>query len=292
MSTGLFEHIELADVPVLLEELKARLHSLIEWYWHSTEPHTVTLAGVDEDPWLDVSEGGVDDAYLYALTLQGPLIRAMPGDKEEEPTTWSYEDLSLDQLLLVATRLDVEEKRWTIAPSEVQALSTDWDPMRMPNTEWVRVLDLSELRRGHCVDLSKSPFHKGDAMAEYQWAEVRVIDHESEDCTLLVFEEGFLAAGYPNHARFLVRDDRPTGAGWVCTDPDNEQYMRVLEEGKHYEFSERGVEKDILLSMYDVKTINSVLETYGYSPALREHMLETEPAIVAECIFEQESGLY
>ncbi len=90
---------------------------------------------------------------------------------------------------------------------------------------------------------------------------------------------------------------------WVCTDPNNEQYGRKLAEG-HYEFKEKNrfhdindegeiIQMDILLSMYDDKKIQSHVSAYCDSlESLKEIYGENWEWVLAEIIFEQESGLY
>ena len=87
---------------------------------------------------------------------------------------------------------------------------------------------------------------------------------------------------------------------WVNTDPDNEQYGRKLHDG-HYEFKEKDrfneeeewIIIDILLSMYTEEQIENHVSAYYCSLAeLKEQCGDDWEWIVAECIFEQESGLY
>lgn len=90
---------------------------------------------------------------------------------------------------------------------------------------------------------------------------------------------------------------------WVCTDFDNEQYGRQLSETK-FEFKEknRGLidyeEDEIIhfgvdLSKYSEKEIDDVARTYyGSLDELKEQCGDSWQWILAECIFEQESGLY
>jgi len=91
---------------------------------------------------------------------------------------------------------------------------------------------------------------------------------------------------------------------WICTDPDNQQYGRKLAAG-HYEFKEKNpkfefdkdenewIEDDILLNMYDEVTIKKHISAYHDSiNEIKRIYGEDWEWIVAECIFEQESGLY
>lgn len=90
---------------------------------------------------------------------------------------------------------------------------------------------------------------------------------------------------------------------WVCTDPDNNQYGRKLHDG-HYEFKEKNhfhdindegewITIDILLPMYTEEQIEKHISAYYDSlNHLKEQCGDDWEWIVAECIFEQESGLY
>jgi hypothetical protein len=93
--------------------------------------------------------------------------------------------------------------------------------------------------------------------------------------------------------------------GWVCTYVDNQQYGRKLSEG-HYEFKEKNprfeldpqnenewVQIDILLAHYTEEQIEDHVSAHYDSVArVKEIYGEEWEWIVAECIFEQESGLY
>jgi hypothetical protein len=90
---------------------------------------------------------------------------------------------------------------------------------------------------------------------------------------------------------------------WVCTDLDNEQYGRQLSENR-FEFKEknRGLldydEDEIIhfgvdLSNYSEKEIQEVVSSYYNSlDELKAIYGDDSNWIIAECIFEQESGLY
>jgi hypothetical protein len=91
--------------------------------------------------------------------------------------------------------------------------------------------------------------------------------------------------------------------GWVCTDLDRKQYGKKLDEGHymfkefHSEFAEtyedQWIEMDILLSYYDEDQINNHISSYYDSvDQIKELYGDEWEWIVAECIFEQESGLY
>lgn len=108
---------------------------------------------------------------------------------------------------------------------------------------------------------------------------------------------------------------------WTCTDPDTHQYGRKIKDG-HYQFREFDrfnyyintdeypsedvfidtvwdndefwVEEDIILSHYtDGEVRNHVSAYYESMEQLRKYYDEEEAEwIIAEIIFEQESGLY
>jgi hypothetical protein len=90
---------------------------------------------------------------------------------------------------------------------------------------------------------------------------------------------------------------------WICTDPDNKQYGRKIAEGI-YEFKERNpfhefndegeeIEITINLSHYSEEEIENHISAYYSSlNELKEIYGEDSEWIIAECIFEQESGLY
>jgi len=74
---------------------------------------------------------------------------------------------------------------------------------------------------------------------------------------------------------------------WICTDPDNKQYGREINNTT-FEFKEQGIQILIDLTYYSNETIQQFLDPYGYK--LFDKTLTNW--IIAECIFEQESGLY
>lgn len=88
---------------------------------------------------------------------------------------------------------------------------------------------------------------------------------------------------------------------WECTDPDNEQYGRKISEGV-YEFKEKDhhsesdddyVEMTITMSNYTPEQIADYISGYYPSMAVLELSYgDDSEFIIAECIFEQESGLY
>jgi hypothetical protein len=93
---------------------------------------------------------------------------------------------------------------------------------------------------------------------------------------------------------------------WICTDPDNDQWGRKLGEG-HYEFKERNpafedhpleedeyVQMDILLDRYTDEEVENIIGGYyGSLPELKA-MVDVNDIewILAECIFEYETGFY
>ena len=90
---------------------------------------------------------------------------------------------------------------------------------------------------------------------------------------------------------------------WQCTDPDNEQYGRYISD-RIYEFKEKNrgligygngefIEIYINLNNYTLGEIEEVADTYyGSLDELKEQCGDSWEWILAECIFEQESGLY
>ena len=90
---------------------------------------------------------------------------------------------------------------------------------------------------------------------------------------------------------------------WQCTDPDNEQYGRQVSTNV-YEFKEKNkglidYEEDefiqILIDLddYSSNDAEDIAETYyGSLDELKEQCGDSWEWILAECIFEQESGLY
>lgn len=92
--------------------------------------------------------------------------------------------------------------------------------------------------------------------------------------------------------------------GWVNTDPDTEQWGRQLSEYE-FEFMEPGpgdITKHAIIDIrdYAVEEIECCINSYGYTlgwqrGAIRNiyELYKEETAwIVAECIFEQENGMY
>lgn len=84
----------------------------------------------------------------------------------------------------------------------------------------------------------------------------------------------------------------------ICTDPDRNQYGQKLSDG-HYQFMEfdadagEWVEMDILLEHYtDEQISNHISAYYGSIAEIEKICGESAEWIIAECIFEQESGLY
>ena len=111
--------------------------------------------------------------------------------------------------------------------------------------------------------------------------------------------------------------------GFECTDIDNLQFAKTNEDGtftfkefkrfehpelfiairdnfihKRIDCQERWwITETIDLTNYTYQHIMNHVTTYGYIPALDGTWMdctgnEVEPAIIAECIFEQESGQY
>lgn len=92
---------------------------------------------------------------------------------------------------------------------------------------------------------------------------------------------------------------------WICTDPDNEQYGRQISE-RIFEFKERSkglyedgyeegefIEMTINLDHYTQEEVLNHISAY-YEDLNEIFNIYGEDAnwIIAECIFEQESGNY
>lgn len=93
------------------------------------------------------------------------------------------------------------------------------------------------------------------------------------------------------------------GADWQCTDPDNKQYGLQLREGVYlfkeknhfHEINDEGewIEIEINLAGYSDESREEIASTYyGSLNELKEQNGDSWEWILAECIFEQESGLY
>jgi len=89
---------------------------------------------------------------------------------------------------------------------------------------------------------------------------------------------------------------------WILTDPDNQQYGRRLDELK-FEFKEKDKNLTIDLDEYEENEIEDIINSYGYTLYEDEEFLEyyndvyslygdSANWIIAECIFEYESGFY
>jgi hypothetical protein len=90
---------------------------------------------------------------------------------------------------------------------------------------------------------------------------------------------------------------------WVCTDLDNEQYGRQLSETR-FEFKEKNrglidydedefIEFGVDLSDYSDEEIEEAIYSYYISlDELKAIYGEDSNWVIAECIFEQERGLY
>lgn len=90
---------------------------------------------------------------------------------------------------------------------------------------------------------------------------------------------------------------------WVCTDLDNEQYGRQISDGV-FEFKEKNrglleyeedefIEIIIDLGQYSTEEIDNHISAYYRDIHEVEEIYGKDADwIIAECIFEQESGLY
>lgn len=82
------------------------------------------------------------------------------------------------------------------------------------------------------------------------------------------------------------------GGKWVETDPDNKQFGRHLG-GVRFEFKERGVQEIVDLSKEsDAKKESVASSYYGSLANLKRDNGDGWEWILAECIFEDGSGLY
>ncbi len=108
---------------------------------------------------------------------------------------------------------------------------------------------------------------------------------------------------YDTVAEIKVLDKHIMENNWICTDPDNEQYALEVSE-KVFRFKEKNrfngayedpneiIEETINLEDYtEDQMFNHVSAYYDYDE-FKEMLDNKEYLIIAECIFEQESGLY
>jgi len=72
---------------------------------------------------------------------------------------------------------------------------------------------------------------------------------------------------------------------WVCTNLDNKQYGRKLQSNI-YEFREKEIQLIINLDNYTSEQMKKAYEPYGFPEGTLTNWL------IAQCIFEQESGLH
>lgn len=92
-------------------------------------------------------------------------------------------------------------------------------------------------------------------------------------------------------------------AQWICTDLDNEQYGRQVDD-RTFEFKEKNrglddyredefIEITVNLDHYTYREIEEHISPYYNSiEQLKSIYDDNSDWIIAECIFEQESGLY
>ena len=90
---------------------------------------------------------------------------------------------------------------------------------------------------------------------------------------------------------------------WICTDPNNEQYGRQIskyvfefkEKNRFTNFNEEGefIQLTINLENYTPEQVHqNISPYYNDITDLAINCGEDTAWIIAECIFEQESGLY
>ena len=72
---------------------------------------------------------------------------------------------------------------------------------------------------------------------------------------------------------------------WICTDPSTGQYGRKITE-TIYEFKEGDMQFEVDLDNYTSEEMKEYYECYGFPDGSLTNW------IIAECIFEQTSGLY
>lgn len=87
-------------------------------------------------------------------------------------------------------------------------------------------------------------------------------------------------------------EKEPLNNDWICTDPDNQQYGRKIKKNV-FEFKERGEHLVIDLTKYSQAQKESFIASYyGNIQNCKNECGLNYLWILAECIFEQESGLY
>jgi len=112
------------------------------------------------------------------------------------------------------------------------------------------------------------------------------------DNTVDEFKKEFWIAEARNIIERQMQYIKKENESWTCTDEDNQQYGRQLSE-RIFEFKERGYTDIIKLDDYNLKEINNIISSYYLSiEELKKEYKENSDWIIAECIFEQESGLY
>lgn len=90
----------------------------------------------------------------------------------------------------------------------------------------------------------------------------------------------------------------PSHEGWICTDPDSQQYGVKITD-KIFSFREPDRQGTVNLDDYEIKEQEHIINAYGYTLAegadratrllnVKEHYKDSANWIIAECIFETE----
>jgi hypothetical protein len=150
---------------------------------------------------------------------------------------------------------------------------------------------------GQRIELVEHPT-KGD---EYP---VIAICHELELAEATdFFDTDDMLASHKEYEPIFKNDKLIYGADWTLTDPDNDQYGLELREGVYlfkeknhfHEINDEGewIEIQVNLKDYSEEKREEIASMYyGSLDELKSHYGDNWEWILAECIFEQESGLY
>ena len=145
------------------------------------------------------------------------------------------------------------------------------------------------------VDEGTDYFFKQDLGVDEIAEEAMTIEENSNNATQEIYSEDGV----------LLYSNLPNSVDWICTDPDNDQWGRKLGDG-HYEFKESNpafeinpveneeyVQMDILIDQYSSPVIEGIVGSYYSSLAnLKEQNGDNWEWVLAECIFEFETGFY